>query len=121
MCDPTIACPVRSYFEDKVLGMAEYIAQNDKRAKQNRGADYTVPVAGLQLDPTDPYTFRVRLNQSYPQLRYLMVMTFTTPIPHEAAERYGQALSRHPVGCGPYLLAEWTPRERIVLKVNPNR
>src|SRR5205807_2682020 len=55
-----------------------------------------------------------------PQLRYLMAMNFTAPIPREAVEKYGPEFRRHPVGCGPFVLAEWTPKLRLVLRRNPN-
>jgi oligopeptide transport system substrate-binding protein len=121
MADPAVPCPVLSFFEDKILGMAEYVAHNRERAQRHQGADYAALVAGLQLDPRDPYTFRILLNQPYPQLRYLMTMHFTTPLAHEAVERWGPDLARHPVGCGPYLLTEYTRKQRIVLRANPNR
>ncbi|MBI3921420.1 MAG: hypothetical protein HY318_08400, partial [Armatimonadetes bacterium] len=121
MADPSVACPVMSFFEDKILGFSDYVAHNRQRQKAGKKADYTAPVEGLQLDPRDPYTFRIALNQPYPQLRYLMAMHFTTPLAHEAVERYGKELARHPVGCGPYLMAEYIPKQRIVLKVNPHR
>ena len=68
----------------------------------------------------DPYTFHITLSQPYPQLRYLMAMHFTTPLAHEAVERYGKDLARHPVGSGAFVLAEYTPKGRIVLVKNPN-
>ncbi|MCX6899556.1 MAG: ABC transporter substrate-binding protein [Verrucomicrobia bacterium] len=33
---------------------------------------------------------------------------------------YGEGLSRHPVGTGPFKLREWLPNERIVLETNPD-
>ncbi|MDQ3814902.1 MAG: ABC transporter substrate-binding protein, partial [Armatimonadota bacterium] len=121
MADPSVNCPVLGFFIDKIIGFAPYYTHNQERAKKKLGADYEMPVAGLQLDPKDPYTFRILLNQPYPQLRYLMAMHFTTPLAHEAVERYGKELARHPVGCGPYRLTEYTRKRRIVLEVNPNR
>jgi len=122
MADPSVPCPVRSFFQDKVVGMDEYVASNVRRMQRGQPADYHRPVQGLQLDPHDPYTFRILLNQPYPQLRYLMAMHFTTPQAHEAVEYYGAAgLARHPVGCGPFVLAEYKPRQRIVLRKNPSR
>src|SRR5205807_2297973 len=97
------------------------VAHNAERVKQKQSADYAADVAGLQVNPKDPYTFRVRLNQPYPQLRYLMAMPFTTPLAREAVARYGAELARHPVGCGPYRMTEYTRKQRIVLRVNPNR
>lgn len=118
MADPSTNCPVRSFVEDKILGFADYVKQCSER---KGGPDWDAPVEGLQLDRQDPYTFRILLNQPYPQLRYLMTMHFTTPLPREAVERYGKELARHSVGNGLYTLAEYVPKQRIVLRLNPNR
>jgi ABC-type transport system substrate-binding protein len=50
-----------------------------------------------------------------------MAMHFTTPISHEAVTKYGPEFKRHPVGCGPYKLTEYSKRQRIVLEENPHR
>ena len=71
------------------------------------------------------------LNQPYPQLRYLMAMHFTTPMAHEAVEKYGDEnldarakdiakLSVHSVGCGAFQVTEYVKKSRIVLQANPN-
>ncbi|MBW3623629.1 MAG: hypothetical protein KY468_09515 [Armatimonadetes bacterium] len=121
IADPSVHSPVLGFFADKILGFHEYAERNSELLKKGKLADYSAPVEGLQLDPNDPYTFRILLNQPYPQLRYLMAMHFTTPQAHEAVKKYGDELARHPVGCGPYVLAEFIPKQRIVLKANPNR
>lgn len=120
MGDPAIQCPIVNYLDDKVVGMGEYEAHQAQLEKQHHKPDYTYPMAGLVSDPADPYTFSIRLNQPYPQLRYLMAMHFTSPLAHEAVEKYGKDLARHPVGCGPYMLTEWRPKGGLILKVNPN-
>lgn len=121
MADPTINCPVVSFIQDKILGYQEFFNRAQQRGEQKLPMDYTPAIDGLQLDPADPYVLRVRLNQPYPQLRFLMAMHFTTPIAHEAVETYGNdAYARHPVGCGPYILKEWLPKQRLVLEKNPN-
>jgi oligopeptide transport system substrate-binding protein len=121
MADASVSCPILSFVEDKILGFEEYARRSRERKKQAQGHDYQVPVEGLQLDPTDPYTFRILLNKPYPQLRFLMTMHFTTPLAREAVERYGKELARHPVGCGPFVLQEYRPKQRLVLTLNPNR
>ncbi|MCW3054638.1 MAG: ABC-type oligopeptide transport system,periplasmic component, partial [Chthonomonadales bacterium] len=120
IADPATNCGIMSFLDDKVLGMAEYEAHNGQLEKQKQKPDYSFPMEGLQLDPKDPYTFRILLNQPYPQLRYLMAMSLTTPLAHEAVETYGKGLATHPVGCGPFILAELQPKGHILLKANPN-
>ena len=121
MADPAVPCPVISFFEDKILGMQDYEKHQGDLKKAKQKPDYNFPMEGLELDPKDPYAFRIKLNQPYPQLRYLMAMHFTTPLAHEAVEMYGKDLARHPVGCGPYqMVLPFVPRAGIVLKANPN-
>ena len=123
MADPGVnpPCPVLPFFEDKIVGLSEYVKSNRKLREKQRPADYAAPVAGLQPDPRDPYAFQIRLNQPYPQLKYLMAMHFTTPIPREAVAKYGEELKRHPVGCGPFLMEDFQVKRRWVLAKNPNR
>lgn len=134
MADPRVACPIYGYFADKVLGIAAY--RDRLKADLKAGgaipeADLNAPIAGLQLDPTDPYRFSIVTTERYPQLRYLMTLPFTSPVAPEAIARYAderapkgapdsEKLSRHPVGCGPFVLAEYVRRSRLVLRANPN-
>lgn len=122
MADPALAdpCPILSFLLDKLVGLKEYQDHQRELSTRQKPTDYGFPVPGLQLDPKDPYTFRVILNQPYPQLRYLMAMAFTTPLAPEATQYYGKQFGRHPVGEGPYYLAEWRPKQRLVLRRNPN-
>ncbi len=137
---PNVPCPIFSFFGDKVLGLLDWRKQNGDRivaAKQRNPngpkprVDYSTVIEGLRTEPADPYTFRIVLNQPYPQLRYLMAMHFTSPMAHEAVERYADEnlgpdvpdsakLSVHPVGCGAFQLTEYTKKSRIVLRANPN-
>jgi len=121
MADPAIGCPILGFLQDKVIGLEEYADACRKRKDEGLGPDLNANVPGLQLDPKDPHTFRVLLNQPYPQLRYLMAMHFTSPLAHEAVSEYGKLLRDHPVGCGPYVLTEYTKKQQIVLEKNPNR
>lgn len=122
MTDPTLACPVLSFFQDKIAGMDALVKHEAEQQKQKKPLDWqTYPCAGLIADPSDPCAFRIRLTMSYPQLRFLMAMHFTSPIPHEAVERYGEDYARHPVGCGSFMMGEYLPKQRLVLVKNPNR
>jgi oligopeptide transport system substrate-binding protein len=120
IADPDVDSPWLTFFEDKVLGFHDYVLQNRQRIAKGQTADYAVPVPGLQPVPGDPYAFRILLNQSFPQLRYLMSMRLTTPQASEATARYGKEIARHPVGCGPYKVAEYKTKQRIVLVRNAN-
>lgn len=67
----------------------------------------------------------VVVSSDYPQIRYWFAMPFTAPVPWEAVAYYDGEEGRprfadHPVGTGPYLLAEYDKQSRMVLEANPN-
>lgn len=100
-----------------ILGLSEL----RKDALKNKTAfDYDKPVEGLQL--LDRYTFRVRLAVGDPRfINQFADSAFLGAVAREVAEFYGEKkIMEHPVGTGPYRLAEWRRSSRIVLEKNPN-
>lgn len=117
LADPENKSPAFAFFADKVRGWNEYSEGFEKDRQEN----YDKPFVGVMPHPNDPHVFWVDLVQPYPQLRYLMAMTFTSPQAREAVEHYGTRYNLdRPVGCGPYMLTEATRRQRYVLERNPN-
>ncbi|MCB1956975.1 MAG: ABC transporter substrate-binding protein [Rhodocyclaceae bacterium] len=94
------------------------------------------PEAWLDLRPyalegvelIDRYTYRIRLQGTYPQFLYWLAMPFFAPVPFEAERFYSApglaernfSLDWWPVGSGPYMLVENDPNSRMVLARNPN-
>lgn len=80
--------------------------------------DYDTPVEGLKA--LDRYTFRVRLREPSPRfVQNFADGSFTGALAREVVEFYGDKTGEHPVGTGPYRLAEWRRSSRIVLERNP--
>jgi ABC-type transport system substrate-binding protein len=65
-------------------------------------------VAGLRAP--DRYTIQVKLTQPYPQLIWVLTMSYTFVVPREAVEYYGDEFLNHPVGTGPFIVGDWTFR-----------
>ena len=61
----------------------------------------------------------LRLRQPDPVFPHLIAMTFTAPVPREVAERHPNDFSQHSVATGPYQVAEFIPRRRVLLTRNP--
>ncbi len=71
------------------------------------------------------HVLEVILDKAYPQIKYWFAMEFSTPVPWEAVAYYDGTEGRprfddHPVGAGPFILAEYDKQARYVLERNPN-
>ena len=100
----------------KLLGLSE-LRKELMAAK--KPFDYDRPVEGLKA--LDKYTFQVRLAEPSP--RFLLDMadgSFVGAVAREVVEAYGDKMMEHPVGTGPYRLAQWRRASKIVLEKNPN-
>jgi ABC-type transport system substrate-binding protein len=101
----------------RILGMNEL---RKRLIEEKKPFDYDAPVEGLRT--LDRYTFQIRLAESAP--RFLST-NFTDgslmgAVAREVVEFYGDKIGEHPVGTGPYRLADWKRSSRIVLARNPN-
>jgi ABC-type transport system substrate-binding protein len=86
--------------------------------KEKRPFQYDVDVEGLQA--LDRYTLRFRLD--VPQPRLIQVLAgddLYGAVAREVVERYGDDIMAHPVGTGPFRLAEWRRSSRMVFERNP--
>ncbi len=100
----------------KILGLSEL---RKKSLDEKKPFDYDTPVAGLVA--LDRYTFRIRLGEPQPRFLYnLADGSFTGALAREVVEAYGDKIGEHPVGTGPFRLAEWKRSSRMVLAKNPN-
>ncbi|MDN3918985.1 ABC transporter substrate-binding protein [Roseateles violae] len=100
----------------KILGLSE-LRKELMAAK--KPFDYDRPVEGLQL--LDRYSFRVKLGIGDPRfINQFADSAFLGALAREVVEHYGDKIMEHPVGTGPYRLAEWRRSSKIVLEKNPN-
>jgi ABC-type transport system substrate-binding protein len=99
----------------KILGLSELRA---RLIKEKKPFDYDTPVEGLRA--LDRYTFQVKLAEPAPRfLYYWSDASFTGALAREVVEFYGDKVGEHPVGTGPFRLAEWKRSSRIVLERSP--
>ena len=99
----------------QILGLSEL---RKRLIAEKRPFDYDAPVEGLRV--LDRYTFQIKLAEPNP--RFLNLFTdgsFTGALAREVVEHYGDRITEHPVGTGPYRLTEWRRSSRMVLTRNP--
>ena len=100
----------------KILGLSEL---RKKALGEKKPFDYDTPVEGLRT--LDRYTFEVKLADPSPRFLYNFAdSSFTGAVAREVVEFYGDSVGEHPVGTGPFRLAQWKRSSRIVLEKNPN-
>ena len=112
--DPKNRSPSANFLEGKIIGLDALAATAKKTGRFN----YDAPVAGLQV--LDRYTLRIRLNAPDYNFLYVIAYTGLGAVAREVIETYGEQSGMHPVGTGAYMLQQYVPRSKIVLKANPD-
>lgn len=106
-------------FDGKLVGINAFHDKIDKLLREEVKKALNEPVEGIKA--LDDYTIQIKLIKPYPQFLYILAMNFTSPVPHEAVEAYGDEkgnIHDHPVGTGPFLLKHWKRGHRLVLVRN---
>jgi len=112
--DPRNRSPWRFLVDAKIIGLNE---QEAKAKKNGDRFDYDANVAGLEV--VDRYTIRIHLTETDFNFAYILASPTTSIVAREVIEKYSDDVKAHPVGTGPYMLAEWKRGSRILLHANP--
>ncbi|MDP2639800.1 MAG: ABC transporter substrate-binding protein [Betaproteobacteria bacterium] len=111
--DPRWRSPWLFQFEKKIVGADDAM----ERAKKTGKFDYDAPIEGIEV--VDRYTLRIRLTQPDFTFVYVLATPPSAAMAREVVERYGDDIAAHPVGTGPFRLAEWKRASKIVLEASP--
>jgi ABC-type transport system substrate-binding protein len=100
----------------RIVGLNEY---REEVLKSKKPFDYDLEIEGLRA--LDRYTLQIRLVDPEPRLLY----SLTTPdvvgaVAREVVEAYQDSMMEHPVGTGPFRLADWRRSSLIALERNPD-
>jgi ABC-type transport system substrate-binding protein len=113
--DPRNKSPLVSGLEEeKILGLADL----RKKALAGDGFDYDSEIEGMKA--LDRYTLQFRLGEPRPRFIYALADPgIYGAVAREVVEKYGERIMEHPVGTGPFMLAEWRRSSKIALVRNP--
>ncbi|MGE5088870.1 MAG: ABC transporter substrate-binding protein, partial [Candidatus Levyibacteriota bacterium] len=114
--DPKMRSNALQMIDGRFVGADALVA----RARATGNFDYDAPIEGLRA--IDRYTLQFKL--VFPDYELLSNLTTaaTSAVAREVIDAYRDASGwamAHPVGTGPYRLAEWRRGQRIVLEANP--
>jgi ABC-type transport system substrate-binding protein len=112
--DPRIKSPNLSALEEEgIVGLEEW-----RQRAEGGKIDYESDVEGLKA--LDRYTVQFKLAQPRPRFIYTIADAGTFGIvAREVVDKYGDEIMAHPVGTGPYMLADWKRSSLITLVKNP--
>jgi peptide/nickel transport system substrate-binding protein len=101
-------------FKNHIKGLDEF----REKSPDSKGMDiYDEEVEGLSAP--DDHTLVIQLKDKYPQLKFVLTMSYSCVVPREAVEMYGEEFINHAVGTGPFKLDKWVRKSKIVFIRNP--
>lgn len=105
--------------DNTIVGFNEYKEEQRRRVEAGQPFDYSAPVSGLRR--LSDREFEVVLKEPVFRFMYVLTQFQTSIVPREAVEKYGSRFSVHPVGTGPFTVAEsdWKPGASLVYRRNP--
>jgi ABC-type transport system substrate-binding protein len=113
--DPALRTEHLFHFENlKLVGLSDL---RQKALKAKTPFPYDVEVPGLRV--LDRYRFELVMEQPQPRAHHVFAYWFGGAVAREVVEAYADDPMAHPVGTGPFRLAQWRRASRIVLERNP--
>jgi ABC-type transport system substrate-binding protein len=102
--------------DPKLAGLTESFFEGIAGARDFR-AGKTPHIRGLRAPRSD--TLEIELEQ--PDLSFLYILTLpgALVVPRESVEKFGSSFASHPVGTGPYVLAQWRRGVQMRFERNP--
>jgi ABC-type transport system substrate-binding protein len=114
--DPAVKSPTWGEFADlEVLGLNEL---HEKATTSKQPFEYDTPIEGLKA--LDRYTIQFKLRDPKPRfLNTPLATDLLVAVAREVVDFYGDKILEHPVGTGPFKLAQWRRSNFIALDRNP--
>jgi ABC-type transport system substrate-binding protein len=103
--DPAARAQGAWLWQGRIVGLDEW---------KEDGANYEQEVPGLRA--LDDRTIQIQLISPFPQLPHTLAQGFAAVVPYEAVAAYGPEFAVHPVGSGPYRLAEFNSARAVLLR-----
>jgi oligopeptide transport system substrate-binding protein len=96
-------------FNEKIVGINKF--------RDSVGSDFSKfknqAIEGLTA--SDNHTLVIKLIRPYPQMLFTLAMSFTSPMPMEAVEKYNNLLQDKMIGTGPFKLVKWNKNSGLKL------
>ncbi|MFA7230685.1 MAG: ABC transporter substrate-binding protein [Victivallaceae bacterium] len=115
IADSRLLSPVFWMFRGKIKGIDQFRTATSQLSPTDKSI-YEQGVSGLEI--VDDLTFIIHLNASDPRFLYSLAIPYASIVSRRAVEYYGESFPEHPVGSGPFRLAEWIRDYRLIMDRN---
>jgi peptide/nickel transport system substrate-binding protein len=120
-----LVLPTGVAFQDGTKLDADSVVKHFNRLKDPATAcpcQNSVAVIASMDTPDGPTGSKVTFHMAAPNVAFPELLTESSGYIESpaAVAKYGADFKNHPVGTGPFVLAEYTPGERVVLTANPS-
>ncbi len=115
LADARLVSPGYHLLRGKIKGIEKF-RQATAQALQNDFAPYLIGCEGIQV--VSDTEFYLHLAHPEPRLPYYLAMSYTAIVSEIAIKTYGEKISEHPVGSGPFALSQYQKSYRIELCKN---
>lgn len=79
-------------------------------------ADQDAELSAIKV--LDKYTVSITLHDVIPFALHVLAMSYYYIVPKEEVLKWGDQFSFHAIGTGPFILSEWKPNQKLILKKN---
>ncbi|WP_417308588.1 ABC transporter substrate-binding protein [Devosia sp.] len=123
MCNPAIPAPAVSYFEDLVVGFADFCAdfsEVEPTAEAMKAFIESADIEGIETPADDTVVFH--LNYAANDFIYLVTLPVTTPAPVEVLDYLPDSPEYRDnfISNGPYTVESYVPDTSVTLVRNPS-
>ncbi len=116
------AADVKYSYERNAMPETKSWSASDLMASVVGGKDIldgkTKEASGIKV--VDDYTIQITLTAASQYFTYALAQTNNFIVPREEVEKWGKDYQFHPVGTGPFKLAEWIPKQKVTFVRNAN-
>ena len=115
--DPQVKSPLWASMDNrKLLGLG---ALRKQALDGKKPFDYDKSIEGLRA--LDRYTLQLKVEEPLPRLQEMLAVSdLFGGVAREVVAFYGDKIAEHPVGTGPFRLAQWRRSSLIALERNPS-
>jgi ABC-type transport system substrate-binding protein len=115
--DPAVKSPTWSWLAN--FDFVGLLALRQQALERKTPFDYDRPIEGIRA--LDRYTIQFKMERPAPRFitSALAGSDLTGAVAREVVEFYGERIMGHPVGTGPFKLAQWRRSSFIALERNP--